>query len=121
MSLTIAANRLTAILQQENAALTALDFQAATSFLEAKQAAISAFELARKSAAEPLRMDAVSRLRAASFANATLVERAIAVQRRVIEMVLAAVPKRDTAPRYRADAGMACARRTAPMTLLSSA
>lgn len=119
MSLTIAANRLTAILQQENAALTALDFQAATAFLDVKQAAIAAFEQARASAGVPLRMDEVTRLRAASFANATLVERAIAVQRRVIETVLAAASKREIAPRYRADAGIARARRTAPMALLA--
>lgn len=121
MSLTITLHRLTAILRRENAALTALDFNAATGLLDEKRAAIEAFELAGRNAPGSPPLDAVAGLRSAALANATLIERAIAVQRRVIESVLAAARKRDAAPRYRADAGMARARHAAPMTLLARA
>jgi len=119
VSLIIALDRLAAIMQRENAALTALDFAAATGLLDEKQVAIEAFEPAGRNAPSFPPLDAVAGLRAAALVNAGLIERAIAVQRRVIETVLAAARKRDAAPRYQADAGMARARRPAPMTLLA--
>ncbi len=119
MSLTIALDRLAAIMGRENAALTALDFNAATGLLDEKRAAIEVFEAERMCVASQPSLDAVAGLRAAALANAILIERAIAVQRRVIETVLAVARKRDAAPRYRADAGMARAGRAAPMTLLA--
>ncbi len=121
MSLAIAVNGLTAILEQENVALTALDFSTSTAMLDMKRSAIAAFELACKVADKPRRLDDIARLRTAVLANTALIERAITVQRRVIETVLAVAPKRDAAPGYRADAGLARAFRTAPMTLLARA
>ena len=121
MSLAIAVDRLTAIVEQENVALTAMDFSTSIALLEMKRSAIATFELAGKVTGEPRRLDEIARLRAAVLANKILIERAITVQRRVIETVLAVAPKRDTAPRYSADAGVARAFRTAPMTLLARA
>ncbi len=115
-----AMKRLATIVRSENAALAALDFTAAFALLKPKQDAIGAFEAASKGGARPDEAD-LARLRDAALDNTTLLERAIRVQRSVIETVLAAVPPQDAAPRYCPNAAMARARRTAPMTLLARA
>ena len=119
-ALSNAMERLATIVRSENAALAALDFNAALALLGSKHDAIGAFEAASKGGARPDEAD-LARLRDAALDNTALLERAIRVQRRVIETVLASLPPQDAPPRYCPNAAMARARRTAPMTLLARA
>jgi len=89
------ATRLAQILEQENAALAAFDFPRATALLAEKQEALRLF------AAEPPG-NAPARLRELADTNRRLLERAIAVQGRVIELVASALPPPATTGRYAA-------------------
>ena len=77
-----AATHLADTLAEENAALAALDLARAAAMLPRKQQAVAAFTTALTSggATEPL----AQRLRALADENKSLLERAIAAQRRVI-------------------------------------
>lgn len=85
--------RLAEILEQENAALTALDLPRAIALLPDKQEAVRLFS------AQPLGA-APDRLRELADTNRRLLERAIAVQGRVIELVAAALPQPAAVGRY---------------------
>jgi hypothetical protein len=75
------------VLARENAALKELDLRAAAALIAEKQAAIDALAA---SAAAPPRPDLGQRLRTLVMENHALLERAIRVQTRVIEIVASA-------------------------------
>lgn len=83
--------RLADILAAENAALAAFDLGGAAALLDAKTRAAAAFQAARATWPDP---DAVSTplLRLAEE-NRRLLQRAITVQGRVIELVARAIPR----------------------------
>jgi hypothetical protein len=102
--------RLADVLARENAALAALNFAEAAAMLAEKQDAATLFALAWERArplAASLDTRALTalaqRLDAAAIENRRLLERGIAVQRRVLEIVARAVPRALAArasPRY---------------------
>jgi hypothetical protein len=79
------ASRLIAVLQQENAALSRIDYPAAAALVLEKQAALAAWIPDRASAAHILSL---------ARENHALLERAIAVQARVIRIVAGAAAPR---------------------------
>ena len=102
--LTGAATRLADILEQENAALAALDFAAAAALLAVKQDALEALEAARRlprSAAPPDLAAAAERLAGLAAENRSALTRAMAAQSRVLSLVMGAAHKAlPAAPRY---------------------
>ena len=89
------AARLAQILEQENAALASFDFPRAIALLTEKQEALRLFG-AQPSGTPP------ARLHDLAVANRRMLERAIAVQGRVIELVASALPQPATSGRYAA-------------------
>ena len=92
-----AASLLVDVLAEENAALTALDLSRAASMLADKQCAVAGFLTARDAQGTAMEHAAIEplarRLQSLSQENRTLLERAIAVQTRVIGVIArAAVP-----------------------------
>ncbi|PPQ26184.1 hypothetical protein [Rhodopila globiformis] len=96
-----AASRVAEVLAQENAALQRMDLPVAVALVPAKEAALA--DLAR---AAPLPASALSpavlalgrRLADLAEENRVLLERAIGVQARIVQMIArAATPTRDTA------------------------
>lgn len=85
--------RLAEILEQENAALAALDLPRAVALLPDKQEAVRLFSVHPPGAA-------LDHLRELADTNRRLLERAIAVQGRVIELVATALPQPAVAGRY---------------------
>jgi hypothetical protein len=113
---------LSVILVQENAALAALDLVSAGGFLAAKRAATEA--LARAGEADPGTMPDLAvaeRLRDLAAENRRLLERAIAVQGRVIAVVARATPRSAVMPRYGANGGLARTGRPAAVALSARA
>ena len=95
--------RLAATLHAENAALQAMNLTAAASLLPEKQRASTAFETARAAtppAQSAALRDAVAKLMDQAAENRRLLERAIAVQTRVIGIVVGAVRPPHPASRY---------------------
>ncbi len=85
----------------ENAALQALDLPAAAALLARKQTAAASFAAARPAAAPtPALRAAAIRLRALADENRRLLERAIAVQTRVLGVLAGAARASNPAPRY---------------------
>ena len=117
-----AVDALSAVLAQENAALTALDPRRAAGLLEAKRQATDA--LARAGTLHPGALPsrtAAERLRDLALENRRLLERAITVQGRVIGIVARAAARPVAAPRYAAHGGMARVGRTGPVALSARA
>jgi len=121
-----AAVELAGALARENEALTRLDLARAAAMLGAKQRAAEAFEQARQAApqeaghAAPGAAREVERqLAALAEENRRLLERAMHVQRRIIGTVAAALPRAETAGRYRSD-GALTPRRKVPAFALSA-
>jgi hypothetical protein len=101
-ALTQAATRLVDILQAENAELQAMDFKAAGRLLMAKQAAtaeLTAAQAATLHAPAGMRQLA-QRLNELADENRKLLERAIAVQRRVLGTVVRAAQTAASEPQY---------------------
>ena len=102
-SLLGAAERLAHVLDAENAALRALDVNAALAVLDAKRAAMAELETAMRAAppgpATPLRAAAI-RLAEAAADNKRLLERAIGVQSDVIALLARAIPTPHAAQPY---------------------
>jgi hypothetical protein len=101
-ALTQAASRLVDILQAENAELQAMDFKAAGRLLTAKQAAtaeLTAAQAATLYAPAGMRLLA-QRLNELADENRKLLERAIAVQRRVLGTVVRAAQTATPEPQY---------------------
>ncbi len=93
------------ILQAENAALRAGDAVGAAALLARKQIAATAFAAAHRRGRAPPPHGVVRRLNDLADENKALLERAIAVQGRVIETLARAIPaalarNTATAPRY---------------------
>jgi hypothetical protein len=115
-----ALTRLTETLAEENAALEALDFVAATRLLPAKTAALAAVEAIRHQTpplAAPSR-PAATALRAAVLENRRLLERALMVQGRVLGTIARAAARGRT-PTYGRE-GTAIAPRQLPAVALSA-
>ncbi len=95
--------RLTRVLVAENAALRAMDLAAAGALLAEKQAATAAFDAAR-GMAPPAATGRCAMRQAASWSqageNRRLLERAIAVQNRVLAVIAGAARQSHPAPRY---------------------
>ncbi|MBN8874389.1 MAG: hypothetical protein J0H67_16255 [Rhodospirillales bacterium] len=100
-----AAARLAAVLARENAALAALDLAAVAALLPEKQAAAAAFAEARGAAEAqpplPALRPVADQLLQLGAENRRLLERAMAVQTRVMGLVARALPV-STAPGYAA-------------------
>jgi hypothetical protein len=126
LDLAFAAGALADTLTRENAALAAMDLPGANALLAQKLRTVEAFALAHQKAApaRPGDLDrpTVERLRTLAAENKRLLDRAMAVQGRVIELVASAVPKSfEKSPRYTAAGDIAPARRMPPLTLSSRA
>lgn len=111
--------RLCGLLAAENDLLRSLDFAATARLLPAKQAAADALGQAASAPAEAL-APAVAALRALAEENRTLLERAMLVQGRVIELIARAACSADPAPRY-ARSGAYAARRDTGFALSARA
>jgi hypothetical protein len=124
------AQALADILAAENAALEALDIGLATHLLVEKRQAADGFAAAhaRLAAAGPLPAAARARLeatattlRAAAEENRRLLERAIAVQTRVMDVIARAAPHVGAeAPRYGAQGGIVGRNHALPMAIAAS-
>lgn len=106
--------RLAEILDQENAALAACDFARAVALLAEKQEALRLFTAQPPDALLP-------RLRERAETNRRLLERAIAVQGRVIELVASALPQPTAAGRYAATGSVVRGGSAVAMTLFARA
>jgi len=120
-----AAERLVDALERENAALTTLDLPSAAAMFEDKQRAAAGFIAVRtvpigfgqRAAVER----SLGRLQLLAEQNRTLLERAIAAQRRVIGIIAPAVPQATATPCYAACGSLADAARPAALALLTRA
>lgn len=119
-----AATRLADALDAENRALRALDLPAATALLTEKAAATEALAEARRAGATPGGPDAAAaaaRLRSLAEENRRLLERAIAVQNRIIG-TLARAARQGAAPsRYGAGGAPAATRQAAACAVVARA
>jgi hypothetical protein len=121
-ALLAAALRLAETLARENAALAALDFTAATQLLAEKEEAADAFVAAQEAddgMPDPAAREAATRLAALAAENRRLLERALAIQKRVLAVIARAVPKAlGPVARYGARGGLAQA--AAPPLIVSA-
>jgi hypothetical protein len=103
-TLVTAAARLAAVLARENDALAALDLPAAAGLVAEKRAATEALERSQAGmpavARDPGLAAAAERLRALAEENRRLLERAIAVQGRVIGIIARAASQAVALPGY---------------------
>ncbi|HUZ65117.1 MAG TPA: hypothetical protein VMU82_15535 [Acetobacteraceae bacterium] len=112
-------------LEEENAALAALDLPRASALLAQKQRAAEGFTTAC-AAAPPCPADreavraSADRLRRAASENQRLLAHAILVQGQVIGAVARAMAQPLAAPRYGATGDLASGRRAAPVALSAS-
>ena len=114
------AERLAAVLAEENAALAAFDLAKAASLVPAKREATERLLHDTTASADPLLRAALSRLRELAEENRRLLLRAMTAQRRVMELVAQAAARPRPASRYAAD-GTHATGRTAPLALLAQA
>ncbi len=113
--------RLADAVAAENAALRALDLPAAAALLAQKQTAAAALAAARAGAApSPALRAAAARLQLLAEENRRLLERAIAVQTRVLGVLAGAARAANPAPRY-GRSGAYAARPTAGWALSARA
>jgi hypothetical protein len=120
-----AAEGLAELLARENAALAAMDLPSATALVEAKRAAADAFVAAQAKAVSSGAVtvpDVVRRLGELAAENRLLLERAMAVQQRVLAIIAEAAPRVSAvAPRYGAAGGLVGARTALPVAIAASA
>lgn len=120
-----AAEGLAELLARENAALAAMDLPSATALVEAKRAAAEAFVAAQAKAVSSGAVavpDVVRRLGELAAENRLLLERAMAVQQRVLAIIAEAAPRVSAvAPRYGAAGGLVGARTALPVAIAASA
>ena len=91
-----AADLLSDLLEQENAALERMDLASATALVAAKQQAIAALVAAQSDPGQPDAAEiqaSTQRLSELASANRRLLERAITVQDRVLGMIASALPR----------------------------
>ena len=96
---TAAVTRLTAVLERENAALTAMDLPAATALLAEKTAALTALR-DMPAPAGPEHEAAFRRLASLAADNHALLERAMTAQQRVIGIIAQAAASAVEEPAY---------------------
>jgi len=120
-----AAEGLAEMLARENAALAAMDLPSATALVEAKRAAADAFVAAQARAVSSGAVavpEVVRRLSELAAENRLLLERAMAVQQRVLAIIAEAAPRASAvAPRYGAAGGLVGARTALPVAIAASA
>jgi hypothetical protein len=116
-----AVERLSELLREENAALSAMDFARAGGLLAPKHAAADALAAAWR-AAEPdhVAPEAMHTLGVLAEENRQLLKRAMRVQRRVLDMVARAAKTALRSPSYGAG-GKPTAARVKPQNLVSRA
>jgi hypothetical protein len=118
------AGRLAGVLRRENIALAALDFAQVAGLLAEKRGATEAFTLAQAASGmpdhRPEMIEAATRLRDLAAENRRLLERAIAVQSRVIGIIARAMPPAPT-PRYAASGALTRAPRPIAFALSARA
>ena len=118
-----AADELAAVLTAENGALAAGDLCGAGGMLAAKTRAVAAFEAARSEPVPtgPRAEDIARRITFLGAENRRLLERALLVQGRVLEMIVRATPPAPDAIGYRAAGRGYAACRPPPMAIRASA
>lgn len=120
-----AAATLAEVLERENAALAGFDLRATAMLLAEKRAAADklAEAQARRVAAGGAGLPpAAARLRDLAIENRRLLERAMAVQGRVLEVIAQAAPRASAlAPRYGARGGLVGRERALPVAVAASA
>lgn len=115
--LTEAVQHLSRLLEEENAALEAMDFARAGALLASKHAAADALAAAWRAAPpDEEQQPALAQLGTLAETNRRLLNRALRVQRRVLDLVARAARSSASDGRYGA-AGRPAARQTAPRTL----
>jgi hypothetical protein len=114
-----AVQRLADVLELENVALKRLDFPAAVALVPAKEAALA--DLTNPSAPTIQRTALAQRLAGLASENHVLLERAIAVQTRVVRIVARAATPPPTAIRYNGYGGRTPAGRTGALALSTRA
>ncbi len=114
MTLLAATAALAETLEAENDLLRALNYAAAAALLPRKQAASAAFDAARQGARVPAGLrPAAERLQRATDDNRRLLQRAMAVQTRVLGILAGAAQRTQPAPRYGRGGAITAAPRTA--------
>ena len=113
-------------LEAENAALRRLDLPAAAALVCDKQEALARFDAARRSTPpapglEPRLRDVALRLQAALDENRRLLERAMAVQRRIMALLAQAAREQMPEQRYGAQGRFQESRNDRPFALNSRA
>jgi hypothetical protein len=117
-----AAQRLADVLAEENEALKRLDFPSAMALLPAKDAALADLTRQPRPSPPPLPLAALGRrLGGLAVENQTLLERAIAVQTRIVRIVARAYAQPPAVARYNGYAGRAPSHRTAALALSTRA
>lgn len=109
------AERLASLLQDENAALRAMDIPAIADLLPAKRAAIEGLS------GTSIGAETAERLRVLASDNRRLLERAMAIQGRVVTLLAEAMKPAAAAPRYARDGGIASVRGPSPMAFSARA
>jgi hypothetical protein len=115
----IAVQRLAEVLEQENGALKRLDFPAAIALVPAKEAALA--DLTRKPGPVIQRTALTQRLAGLASENHALLERAIAVQTRIVRIVARAATPPPTTIRYNGYGGRMSASRAGALALSTRA
>ena len=117
--------RLADTLVRENAALDALDLSGAVALLPEKRQALAVLSQADGSGLpremRPAMETALRRLRDLAGENRRLLQRALTVQTRVIEVIAGALPRTEPAGRYAAPGTRARAGRPAAWSLVARA
>ena len=126
-----AATTLAAILTAENAALATLDLPRAAQLVPAKRAATDAFTDAHASfaatghptgTAHDMLATAATHLRDLAAENRRLLDRALATQSRVLDIIAEAVPRASAqAPRYNPTGALVDRSRALPVAITASA
>jgi hypothetical protein len=110
-----AAQRLADVLARENEALKRLDFRAAVALIPAKEAALADLT---ESPATPMKLTPMAkRLVGLAAENQTLLERAIAVQTRIVRIVARAAAPPPAVTRYGVPGGRTPAARAGALAL----
>ncbi|HEY8290358.1 MAG TPA: hypothetical protein VIG49_13885 [Acetobacteraceae bacterium] len=121
----VAAVRLAEVLRQENAALDALDFLGAVGLFAEKQAALAAFAETEHRSPDTIPpaalVAAVRELQSLATRNRCLLERAMAVQGRVLGLLAQAASRAMASPRYGTGPGRAGAGRPVAFALAARA
>ncbi|MCC6719737.1 MAG: hypothetical protein IT555_17785 [Acetobacteraceae bacterium] len=122
---------LAAVLARENAALATLDLPQAAALAQEKRDAAAAFTAAHARAAaagpppasiRPQLEEAANRLRGLAAENHRLLDRAITVQSRVLDIIARAAPRASVqAPRYGAAGALLGHARALPVAIAASA